>query len=41
MEVVACRTCKINTVFTAAVAVLLPKNLYQMNLSSLLDNQLV
>ena len=28
MEVVACRTCKINTVFTAAVAVLVPKYIY-------------
>ena len=28
MEVVACRTCKINTVFTAAVAALVPKYIY-------------
>ena len=28
MEVVGCRTSKINTVFTAAVAVLVPKYIY-------------
>ena len=28
MEVVACRTSKINTIFTAAVAVLVPKYIY-------------
>ena len=28
MEVVAYRTCKINTVFTAAVAVFVPKYIY-------------
>ena len=28
MEVVACRTSKINTVFTAAVVVLVPKYIY-------------
>ena len=28
MEVVACRTCKINTVFIAAVAILVPKYIY-------------
>ena len=28
MEVVGCRTLKINTVFTAAVAVLVPKYIY-------------
>ena len=28
MEVVACRTWKINTIFTAAVAVLVPKYIY-------------
>ena len=28
VEVVACRTSKINTVFTAAVAVLVPKYIY-------------
>ena len=28
MEVVACRTCKINIVFTAAVAVLVSKYIY-------------
>ena len=41
MEVVACRTCKINIVFTAAVAVRFPNNLYQMDFFSLLDNHLV
>ena len=28
MEVVACKTCKINTVFTAAMAILVPKYIY-------------
>ena len=28
MEVVVCRTSKINTIFTAAVAVLVPKYIY-------------
>ena len=28
MEVVACRTSKINTIFTAVVAVLVPKYIY-------------
>ena len=32
---------KINTIFTAAVPLRFPKNLYQMDFSSLLDNQLV
>ena len=41
MEVVACRTSKINTIFTAAMPLRFPKNLYQMDFSSLLDNQLV
>ena len=41
MEVVACRTSKINTVFTVAVVVHFPKNLYQVYFPSLLDNQLV
>ena len=41
MEVVACRISEINTVFTVAVPLRFPKNLYQMDFSSLLDNQLV
>ena len=28
MEVVACRTSKVNTIFTATVAVLVPKYIY-------------
>ena len=32
MGVVACRTCKINTVFTIAVAVLVPKYIYGLYL---------
>ena len=41
-----CESCgvqdlKINTLFTVAMPLRFPKNLYQMDFSSLLDNQLV
>ena len=41
MEAVACRTLKINTIFIAIASLHVPKHLYQMDFSSLLDNQLV
>ena len=40
MEVVACRTKKINTVFIVAMSIHVPRHLYQMDFSSLLDTSL-
>ena len=46
MQAQQCGNCgvqdfKINTIFTAAVPLRFPKNLYQIDFSSLLDNQVV